>query len=125
MRASALMSSAAGVVVSLLLADARTHAIAGVQGEGPGPLRRGSVKQLAAGKMLVAARHLPDPNFAETIVLLTEYSEKGAMGMIVNRRTDATLARIAPGLDPAPGRSPLVFFGGPVPGVLALARAKS
>jgi putative transcriptional regulator len=83
------------------------------------------VKQLGAGKLLVAARHLPDPNFAETVVLLTDYSEKGAMGMIVNRRTDVTLARIAPELEPAPGRSPLVFFGGPVAGVLALARAKS
>ena len=126
MRLSAFVSSAAGVAVCLLLAVELTHAVAGVQ-EGPGPLRRGSVKQLAAGKMLVAARHLPDPNFAETIVLLTEYSQKGAMGMIVNRRTDVTLARIAPGLEPAPGRSPLVFFGGPVavPGVLALARAKS
>jgi len=127
MRRSAFVSSAAGVAVCLLLVAARTHAVAGVQGEGPGPLRRGSVKQLAAGKMLVAARRLPDPNFAETIVLLTEYSQKGAIGMIVNRRTDLTLARIAPGLEPAPGRSPLVFFGGPVavPGVLALVRAKS
>jgi putative transcriptional regulator len=96
-----------------------------MQGSLPGQLRRPELKQLATGKLLVAARGLPDPNFAESIVLLADFSSEGAMGVIVNRQTDATLARIAPGLAPPGGRPTLLFFGGPVqvPGVLALVRA--
>jgi putative transcriptional regulator len=92
-----------------------------------GQLRRGAVKELAAGKLLVAARNLPDPNFAETVVLLADFNEQGAMGLILNRRTDVTLARAAPGLQQPPAQPTLVFFGGPVavPGVLALLRSTS
>ena len=83
------------------------------------------MKELATGKLLVAARGLPDPNFAESIVLLADFSSKGALGIIVNRQTDTTLARIAPALEQPGGRPTLLFFGGPVqvPGVLALMRA--
>jgi len=34
------------------------------------------VKELAAGKILVARRELLDPHFAETVVLLVQYDEK-------------------------------------------------
>jgi len=96
-----------------------------MQGSLPGQLRRPELKQLATGKLLVAARGLPDPNFAESIVLLADFSSDGAMGIIVNRQTDTTLARIAPGLTQPGGRPRVLFFGGPVqaPGVLALVRA--
>ena len=100
---------------------------AGARGQLPSPLPRGAVKQLAAGKLLIAARGLADPNFAETVVLLAEFSDKGAMGIILNRRTDVTLTSVAPVLE-VPGVDPvLVFFGGPVavPGILALVRAAS
>ena len=99
----------------------------GAQGPHPAPLRRGAVKELAAGKLLVAARSLADPNFAETVVLLAEFSDKGAMGIILNRQTDLTLTRIAPALKLPDSHPMLVFFGGPVavPGVLALVRAAS
>ena len=88
-------------------------------------LRRGAVRDLAAGKLLVAARSLPDPNFAETVVLLADYSEEGAMGLIVNRQTEVTLARLMPGLQNAKSRAAFAFLGGPVavPGVLALLRS--
>ena len=125
-RTSTFVSSgAAGLVLYALLSVARAHA--GAQGDLPAPLRRGTVKALAAGKLLVAARNLPDPNFAETIVLLADFNERGAMGIIVNRRTDVTLARIAPGLEQPRAHPTVVFFGGPVavPGVLAMVRAAS
>jgi putative transcriptional regulator len=88
-------------------------------------LRPGAVRELAAGKLLVAARHLPDPNFSQTVVLLAEFSQEGAMGLIVNRQTDVTLARLMPGLQNAKSRAAFAFFGGPVaiPGVLALLRS--
>jgi putative transcriptional regulator len=88
-------------------------------------LRRGAVRELAAGKLLVAARNLPDPNFAETVVLLAEFSPEAAMGLIVNRQTDVTLGRLMPGLQNAKSGAAFAFFGGPVavPGVLALLRS--
>jgi putative transcriptional regulator len=87
-------------------------------------LGRGAVRTLAAGKLLVAARDLPDPNFAETVILLAEFSKDGAMGLIVNRRTEVTVARLLPGLRHASGAGSRAFFGGPVApgGVLALLR---
>lgn len=94
-------------------------------GRASGQLRPGSVKALAAGKLLVAARGLPDPNFTETVILLAEHSGEGSMGLIVNRRTDLPLARLFPNLKPTPGQPAALFTGGPVStdGVLALLRS--
>jgi putative transcriptional regulator len=90
-------------------------------------LSRGRVKALAAGKCLVAARDLPDPNFNDSVVLLAEYGETGAMGVIVNRPTDLPIARVLGDLKAAQGRNDAVYFGGPVStnGLVALARSKS
>jgi putative transcriptional regulator len=89
-------------------------------------LHRGAVKDLKAGRLIVASRNLPDPNFAATVILLAEYGKDGAMGLIVNRRTDVTLARIFPDLQ-SPESGATAFFGGPVSvsGVLALLRSAS
>ena len=88
-------------------------------------LRRGAVKELASGKLLVAARNLPDPNFSDSVVLLADFNAEGAMGLIVNRRTEVPLAKVFPGVGRARGAQTMLFFGGPVavPGVLALVRS--
>jgi len=70
--------------------------------------------QVAQGKFLIARRDLPDPNFAETVVLLIRHDERGAMGLIVNRPTEASLATMLPGLDNAAVRRASIFSGGPV-----------
>jgi putative transcriptional regulator len=90
-----------------------------------GQLRPGAVKELAAGKLLVAARDLPDPSFAETVVLLAEFSDQGAMGLIVNQRTEVPLTSLLPDVTPPQAKTTSVFFGGPVraQGVLALLRS--
>jgi putative transcriptional regulator len=83
---------------------------------------------LAAGRFLVASRELGDPNFAETVVLLVRYGEQdGAMGLIVNRRSDLPLSRVFQDLKVAKGNADPVYMGGPVePGVvLALLRSAS
>jgi len=83
---------------------------------------------LAGGRFLVASRELGDPNFAETVVLLVRYGEQdGAMGLIVNRRTDLPVSRVFRDLKEAKGNTDLVYMGGPVePGVvLALLRSTS
>jgi putative transcriptional regulator len=81
------------------------------------------VPQLAAGKLLVAARHLPDPNFTDTVVLLVEYSRDGAAGLVLNRPSVVPLSRALPGVEP-PAGAETAFVGGPVAqdAVLALSR---
>ena len=37
------------------------------------------------GQFLIAMPNLPDPNFSETVTLLAEHTEEGAMGLVVNR----------------------------------------
>ena len=78
------------------------------------------------GKLLLASPTLLDPNFARTVVLIAEHTEDGAMGLILNRPTENTVAEVwkmvgEEDLDcPQP-----IFFGGPVSGPLvALHRLK-
>ena len=90
-----------------------------------GQLLPGQVRALAPGKLLVAARGLPDPRFAETVVLLADYGREGAMGLIVNRPSGVPLQRGFPQLKKRPGLPDTFFVGGPVAptGVLALLRS--
>ena len=83
------------------------------------------VKELAPTRFLVARRDLPDPNFAYTVVLLVDYDEDGAMGLIINRPTRVPLSRLFEELEPARGLKDPVYVGGPVApvGVLALLRS--
>src|SRR5262245_30650641 len=87
--------------------------------------RGGIVRDLAAGKFLIAKRDLTDPNFAETVVLLIRYDEKGAMGLIVNRPTKVPLSKVFADIPAAKGRKDPVYLGGPVglEGALGLLRA--
>ncbi len=83
---------------------------------------------LAPGKFLVASRDLGDPNFSETVILLIRYDdEQGAMGLIVNRRTDVPLSRVFEDLKQAKGRTDLAYMGGPVDpdNVLALIKTSA
>jgi putative transcriptional regulator len=84
------------------------------------------VQQLAAGKFLVARPNLPDPNFSETVVLLVQYDQEGAMGLVINRRTRISLASVFSGLAKAKERTDTAYLGGPVgrTGVLALLRSR-
>ena len=51
---------------------------------------------LSTGRFLVAGKQLRDPNFARTVVLLLNYGESGARGVIINRPTDVKLATMFP-----------------------------
>ena len=50
------------------------------------------------GSLLVAAPTLIDPNFRRTVVLLAEHSDEGAMGLVLNRPTDTSVADALPDL---------------------------
>ena len=118
-------SGAAAVCVFVLLAAAAPMRTAADRGSRPGQPRPGMVRQLAPGKLLVAARNLPDPNFSDAVVLLVDLNDRGAMGIIVNRPTQAKLTEILPGLAGSTAAG-TAYFGGPVQvsGVLALLRSE-
>jgi putative transcriptional regulator len=80
----------------------------------PGLAPPTQVKALAAGKLLVASRILRDPNFAERVVLLTDYDKNGAAGLVINVRTDIRLARAFEHLSLGANAARTVFAGGPV-----------
>jgi len=83
-------------------------ALAGAQGSS-------DADQLAPGCFLVASRDLGDPNFSQAVVLLVQYSdERGAMGVIINRRTDVPISRVLNDLKEARNRTDPVYVGGPV-----------
>ena len=73
-----------------------------------------SASELATGKLLIANRRLLDPNFAEAVILLLEYSETGAMGVIINHPTTVSLATVLSQVQALKERKDLVYLGGPV-----------
>lgn len=91
------------------------------------PAQRGSEEELAKGKFLVAGPELTDPNFAETVILLLEYGDGGAMGLIINLDTAVSLSRLLPGIEGLKDREDTIFIGGPVRrgGVLTLIRSNT
>ena len=77
------------------------------------PIQFKNPQDLGVGKLLVASRSLGDPDFAETVVLLVRYDEKGALGLILNRRTHIPISRVLD-LEAAKDRSDPLYLGGPV-----------
>ena len=69
---------------------------------------------LAKGKFLVASRRLGVPNFVETVILLLAYDEKGAMGVVINRPTEARLSTLLSDVKGLQKRTDPVYLGGPV-----------
>lgn len=69
---------------------------------------------LAKGKFLIAGRNLRDPNFAESVVLLVEYNDDGAMGLVINNRSEVGLSRLLPDIEELKEREDDLFIGGPV-----------
>jgi putative transcriptional regulator len=67
-----------------------------------------------AGHFLIASPAIIDPNFHRTVVLITAHTEEGAVGLIVNRRSEATVQEAVPQLDALAELDALIFVGGPV-----------
>ena len=67
------------------------------------------------GKLLIASPAIVDPHFRQTVVLLAEHTEDGAMGVVLNREADVTVGEAVPGLAYlAGGDDAVVHVGGPV-----------
>ncbi|UJA20163.1 hypothetical protein HJD18_08000 [Thermoleophilia bacterium SCSIO 60948] len=65
------------------------------------------------GKLLIASPALDDPNFARSVVLVTQHSEEGAMGIVLNRPSETISTDSIDELEGLGGGEPL-YVGGPV-----------
>ncbi len=70
--------------------------------------------QSLKGHLLIAGPALVDPNFRRTVVLVGEHSEEGALGLILNRPSEATVDEAVPELSTLTAGVDQVHFGGPV-----------
>lgn len=66
------------------------------------------------GRLLVAGPQLGDPNFNRTVVLVGEHGDDGAMGVVLNRPTEVTVAEAATPLRELAAPGDVVYVGGPV-----------
>lgn len=66
------------------------------------------------GHLLVASPGLLDPNFRRTVVLVTEHTEEGAAGLVLNRPSPVGVAAAVPQLEPLVEDGEQVWVGGPV-----------
>lgn len=65
----------------------------------------------AKGRLLIAEPFMDDPYFKRSVILLTEYSKKGAFGFILNKSIDININNILPDF---PQLKANIFMGGPV-----------
>jgi putative transcriptional regulator len=75
------------------------------------------------GRLLVASPVLTDPNFDRTVVLVLEHNDDGAIGVVLNRPSDTTLAETLPGWHAVAAAPGVVFVGGPVAPTAAIGLA--
>jgi putative transcriptional regulator len=68
--------------------------------------------------LLIASPELPEP-FNRAVVLLVRHNEEGALGLILNRRTNASLQDAWEKVSQVPcHRQESIFLGGPCEGPL-------
>jgi len=66
------------------------------------------------GRLLISSGRLFDPNFRHTVVLVGEHNAEGALGVVLNRSLDVTVAEAVPTLGTLVGPGEHLFEGGPV-----------
>ena len=79
--------------------------------------------ELRAGMLLLASPELLDPNFADTVVLLLDADDDGAMGVVVNRPSPVPVVAVLAEWGEVVAEPEVLFRGGPVSpeGALAVA----
>jgi putative transcriptional regulator len=84
-----------------------------------------AAEEAANSIFLVARRGLPDPNFRETVVLVTQPRLGGPFGVIINRPLDQRLSEVFTEFESLKKRKDVLYFGGPVKpdGLVFLVRA--
>lgn len=70
-------------------------------------------------QLLIAVPQLPDSNFFRTVVLMIQHDEEGALGVVLNRPTEVTIADIWEDIaDEECDSDEPISVGGPVEGPL-------
>jgi putative transcriptional regulator len=73
-----------------------------------------AAERAANAIFLVASRELNDPNFRQTVILVTHPRQGGPWGVIINRPLDRRLSEVFTDQESLKGSKEVVFFGGPV-----------
>lgn len=66
------------------------------------------------GRLLISGGGLFDPNFRHTVVLIGEHDAAGAVGVVLNRPLEVSVADAVPALAELAGSGERLFQGGPV-----------
>ena len=75
---------------------------------------RGKKNESFAGSLLLAHPKLQDPNFVRTVVLMSLHNTEGAMGVVLNRPLEKTLADLGPEFRETRLARVPIYSGGPV-----------
>jgi putative transcriptional regulator len=67
-----------------------------------------------AGMLLVATPALLDPNFADTVVLLLDVDDNGALGVVLNRPSGVPVGEVLADWGEVVAEPGVLFHGGPV-----------
>ena len=67
-----------------------------------------------AGMLLVATPALLDPNFVDTVVLLLDVDDEGALGVVLNRPSGVRVSEVLEGWGEVVVEPGVLFQGGPV-----------
>src|SRR5579884_3911313 len=78
------------------------------------PSRNNERVDTLRGQLLVASPALLDPNFRRTVVLVTEHTDEGAAGLVLNRPSPVAVTAAVPQLEPLAEDDEPVWVGGPV-----------
>jgi putative transcriptional regulator len=70
-----------------------------------------STTSAAAGHLLISEPFMMDPNFKRSVIIITEYSEAGVVGFVLNHLSEFMLGDVLP--DVSYSEMPL-YIGGPV-----------
>lgn len=83
----------------------------------------GSETAVRPGTLLVASPELMDPNFSDTVVLMLDVDDGGALGVVLNRPSPLLVSEVLVEWRDVVGEPEVLFRGGPVgtEGALALA----
>jgi putative transcriptional regulator len=79
--------------------------------------------EVRAGMLLLASPEMLDPNFVDTVVLLLDADQGGAMGVVINRPSPVPVVSVLEGWEDIVSDPEVLFRGGPVSpeGALAVA----
>jgi len=82
------------------------------------------VAPVSPGTLLVASPELLDPNFTDTVVLMIDVDDDGAVGLVLNRPSSVLVADVLEAWRDVVSPPETLFSGGPVgsDGALGLAR---